>query len=294
MQNIKPNNIIVSVIMITYGHDKYIKQAIEGVLMQECNFEIELILSNDCSPDNTNKVVNEIIKNHPKSNIIKYTEHKKNLGANNNFIWAISQVNGKYIALCEGDDYWIDPLKLQKQVEFLENNNDFSICFHDVNLIKESIEMPNDIEYSKNIFDIYDLAEGNFMHTCSVCYRNIMHSELNYILKDLNVGDYIVHMLNARHGKIKYLKNSMANYRIHDGGSWSLKNEKFQLEKIDDYLNGLIKLDFDKRVKKILLNRIFWANKTLLNYDFKIVRLYKILKLDSLLFFKLLIKNKFF
>ncbi|MDO9260985.1 MAG: glycosyltransferase, partial [Flavobacteriaceae bacterium] len=108
----------VSVCMITYNHENYIQQAIEGVLMQTCNFEVELIIANDCATDKTDEVIQEIIKNHPNSSWIKYTNHSQNKGMMPNFIWAMQQCKGKYIALCEGDDYWTDPLKLQKQVEF--------------------------------------------------------------------------------------------------------------------------------------------------------------------------------
>ena len=122
----------VSVVMVTYGHEQFIKQSIEGVLMQDCDFDIELILANDCSPDLTDEVVRGILENHPKSNWIKYTKHPKNIGMISNFMWAASQATAKYIALCDGDDYWTDPLKLQKQVDFLEANEDYAICFHDV------------------------------------------------------------------------------------------------------------------------------------------------------------------
>ena len=120
--------------MITYGHEKYIEEAINGVLMQECRFPIELIISNDCSPDNTNNIINNIIKNHPKSDIIRYINHEKNIGMMPNFISALRNVNSKYVAICEGDDYWIDRFKLQKQVDFMEKNLDFSMCFHSVQI----------------------------------------------------------------------------------------------------------------------------------------------------------------
>ena len=107
--------IMVSVIMITYKHESYIAEAIEGVLKQECDFELELIIADDCSPDSTEQIVKEIINNHPNGHWIRYTKHQTNLGMINNFIWSVKQSNGKYLALCEGDDYWTDPLKLQKQ-----------------------------------------------------------------------------------------------------------------------------------------------------------------------------------
>ena len=112
--------------MITYGHENYIRDAIKGVLMQKVNFEIELIIADDNSPDNTESVVYSF-SNHPNYHWIKYAKHKENKGMMPNFIWAMEQTKGKYIALCEGDDYWIDQLKLQKQVDVLETNEDLNL-----------------------------------------------------------------------------------------------------------------------------------------------------------------------
>lgn len=129
------SKIMLSVVMITYNHEEYIKEAIESVLMQECDYEVELIIADDKSPDNTESVVLDIIKNHKNGHWIKYTKHKTNKGMMPNFVWALEQCKGKCVALCEGDDYWIDPLKLQKQVEFLEENEGYSTSAHDVKII---------------------------------------------------------------------------------------------------------------------------------------------------------------
>ncbi len=139
---------IVSVAMITYGHENYIRQAIEGVLMQECNFEVELILCNDCSPDKTNDIIQDILKSNAKSDRIKYFNHKKNIGMMPNFIFSLQKCSGKYIALCDGDDYWTDPFKLQKQVDFLENNPDFVLCgtYNDI-LRKNGLEVRTKIKW---------------------------------------------------------------------------------------------------------------------------------------------------
>ncbi len=125
----------VSVCMITYGHEKFIEQAINGVLMQECDFEVELIIANDSSPDQTDAVIQSILDNHPRASWIKYTKHEKNLGMMPNFIFALKECVGEYIALCDGDDYWTDTLKLKKQVVFLDRNKDYVACFHNSEVI---------------------------------------------------------------------------------------------------------------------------------------------------------------
>ena len=109
----------VSVCMITYGHEKYIREAIDGVFMQETNFEIELIIADDASPDGTKEIIASICKNHPKGNSIKYFRQDSNIGMMPNFVFALTKSEGEYVAVCEGDDYWIDSLKLQKQVDFV-------------------------------------------------------------------------------------------------------------------------------------------------------------------------------
>jgi glycosyltransferase involved in cell wall biosynthesis len=138
------NKLMVSVDMITYKHEAYIAQAIEGVLMQETNFEYDLIIADDCSPDKTEEIVKNIIATHPKGHIIKYFRHEKNIGMNQNGLFAVQQCKGKYIAICEGDDYWTDPLKLQKQVDFLEANLAYGLVFTNATIYNQNLE--------KNVF----------------------------------------------------------------------------------------------------------------------------------------------
>ena len=122
------NGLLLSVVMITYGHEKFIEQAIHGVLSQECDFDFELIVANDCSPDNTHIIIQDLIAKHPKASKIKYVRHDNNIGMMPNFLFALKSAKGKYIALCEGDDYWNLSSKVQKQVDFLEANSEFGLC----------------------------------------------------------------------------------------------------------------------------------------------------------------------
>ena len=116
------DQISVSVIMITYGHEKYIKQAVESILNQKTNFLYEVIISDDNSPDNTESVINKIIKENPNGTKINYKKHTSNKGMNENYFWSVTKCRGELIAVCEGDDYWTDPLKLQNQFNFLKKN----------------------------------------------------------------------------------------------------------------------------------------------------------------------------
>jgi glycosyltransferase involved in cell wall biosynthesis len=138
VKNPEHENIMVSIFMVTYLHAEYIEQAINGVLIQECNFPIELIIADDKSPDNTEEVVRNFLKDHPKKHLVRYTRHKENKGAFENFLWITDQARGKYFANCDGDDYWIDPLKLQKQVDFLEKNPDYGLVYSRARIYEEN------------------------------------------------------------------------------------------------------------------------------------------------------------
>src|SRR5690606_34031006 len=119
---------IVSVIVATYNHENYIKQCLDGILMQQTTFDFEIILKEDCSTDNTREIVKQYQKKFP--NKIRLWLTNENLYSKKIKLSGYNYTDSKYIALCEGDDYWTDPLKLQKQVEFLENNLDYVICSH--------------------------------------------------------------------------------------------------------------------------------------------------------------------
>jgi glycosyltransferase involved in cell wall biosynthesis len=247
---------MVSIVMITYNHKEYIRQAVESILMQNTTFDFELIISNDCSPDNTDNIIENIIENHPNGSKIKYFSHPKNLGMMPNFIFALEQCKGKYIALCEGDDYWINPLKLQKQVDFLEKETDFSICFHNVNILKnDSLKEDNIKKRIPDITTIENLAKGNYINTPSVVFRNGLIPKFPEYFAKAPIGDYLLHLLNAKYGKIKYVDEVMAVYRIHETSYWSSKKELEQDKIVINFITE-IKNNFDPEIQIILDNQI--------------------------------------
>lgn len=219
------NKLIVSVCMITYNHAQFIEQAIEGVLIQETNFEFDLIISNDCSKDTSDSCIRNLIASHPKGNLVKYFNHISNIGMSLNADFALKECTGKYIALCEGDDYWTDPKKLQKQVDFLEANPDFSICFHNAEELFEDIDKPSFLYCNtaqKEVSTLEDLlTNGNFIPTCSAIFRSHFLKNFPTWFIKLGMGDWILHILNAQQGKIKYINEVMGVHRIHGGGIWS-------------------------------------------------------------------------
>ena len=248
--------VLVSVVMITYGHEKYIRQAIEGVLMQQGDFDLELVIANDCSPDNTDAVVQDVLSHHSNAHWIRYVRHEKNIGMMPNFIFALQQATGKYIALCEGDDYWTDPYKLQKQIDFLETNPDYVLTFHKVKILRPDGNFVDDFitKIPENYQTIETLAQfGNYIHTPSLVYRNII-GVLPYEMMISPIGDYFLYLILAQHGKLKYFEEEMAVYRFGVGihstqGQIKMAKSNFKLFTL------LLSYFNDPKINKILLDR---------------------------------------
>lgn len=247
---------LVSVVMITYGHEKYISDAIKGVFLQKTDFPFELIIANDNSPDNSDIIIKNLIKSAPENIIVKYTKHDENLGIIPNFKWALSEARGKYIALCEGDDYWTDPNKLKKQVDFLEKYNSFTLCYHRVYYLRKGEEILLPHHQEKNLekeFGIDDISKVNFINTPSVVFKNIIN--YNSPIFGDKIGDYPLWILLAEKGKIKYFPEVMSVYREGVGVQSSLT----RIEQINNMLNACEKISTETKflsVKKNMAQQI--------------------------------------
>lgn len=248
--------VLVSVVMITYGHEKHIREAIEGVLMQKGDFNLELIIANDSSPDATDIVISEILKTHSKADRIRYIKHEKNIGMMPNFIFALQQTQGKYIALCDGDDYWTDSCKLQKQVDFLEANSDYVLSFHKVKILKPDGGLVED--FITKVPENYETQEtlarlGNYIHTPSVVFKNIkMEFPPEFSLSP--IGDYFLYMILAEHGKLNYIEEEMAVYRYGVGVISSMNNYMIACNNVMMY-SCMIANVTNVNVKPILMKR---------------------------------------
>lgn len=224
-------NILLSVEMITYKHEDYIKQAIEGVLLQETNFDFELIIADDCSPDDTAKVVEDIIKNHPKGYRIKYFRQARNIGMNANADFAMANCKGKYIAICEGDDYWTDPLKLQKQINFLETNLDFGLVHTDCEILNQSTQK---IESSRKKIGVNEehfkfLLRGDYViETLTTCFRKDLYlkymEEIQPSSKKWLMGDLPMWLYISQFSKIYYINEVTSVYRVLEESASQSKN----------------------------------------------------------------------
>ena len=220
--------------MITYGHEKYIREAIEGVLMQECDFDVELIVANDCSPDSTDAVVKDIVENHPRGTWIRYFNQEENLGIGDNFKFALQECTGEYISICEGDDFWINPKKLQIQVDFLDQNQDYII--HSGNAIfKSSNPKTNEktvFNLTKNsVFKLEDFLVNNNLITCTSTFRNLKIS-FPENFKQVTFKDWYLYVLLLQaSSKEAYRTNEVySTYRIHEGGVMKTLSDKKYFE----------------------------------------------------------------
>jgi glycosyltransferase involved in cell wall biosynthesis len=227
------DHIKVSVCMITYNHGQYLEQAILGVLRQKTAFKFELIVGNDCSPDNTDQLVKKLIKTNanPKCEIV-YISHEKNVGSALNAESVFDSARGQYMALCEGDDFWQDTAKLQQQVDAMENNPAATVCFHAVTVVNSTGEPISESRLSPGIQPSFKaLLKENFIHTPSVMYR-ILFKPISLVwMRGLIVGDWILHLRHAEKGDVIYINKVMASYRMHSGGLWSMINENARLLK---------------------------------------------------------------
>ena len=213
----------VSVQIITYNHEKYIAQAMESALMQVADFDYEIVIGEDCSTDSTRDIVIDFQERYPER--IRLLLHEKNIGASFNDVQTYQACRGQYIALLEGDDYWTDPFKLQKQVDFLDNHPECAICCHDVKWIYE-MEVENQGFFSppnqKKIYTLDDLLTGGTIFaTCTTMYRKGLFGEYPEWFYAMPTGDWPRNLLNAQHGDIGRISECMATYRVHDGGVWS-------------------------------------------------------------------------
>lgn len=267
---------LLTVCTIAYNQEKFIAQALEGIVSQRTDFEFEAIVADDCSTDSTAKIIAGYAEKYP--GIIKPVLRNKNIGMIGNSSDVMYRATGKYIALCEGDDYWIDPLKLQKQTDFLEANPEYAICFHPVTVLTEAGNVADGFMTSEvpETTDIYELANGNYIPTPSVVFRNNQEVIRDYALLKSPVGDYVLHLLNAQHGKIKKLPGAMAVYRSGVGVWSSLSQEQYfaVLRSLCDYFEdkneSLCRLLVKKknRIAANYLKNIFQANNEKRALDF--------------------------
>lgn len=257
-----PVDPVVSVWMITYNQESYIRQAIDSVLMQQTTFPYEIVIGEDKSTDRTREIVQEYQLRHP--DIIRLRLARENLYSQKlkPGIGVLHACCGKYIAMCEGDDYWTDPLKLQKQVDFLEANPECAMCFHSTITVYENTNHAPEPFYPPRQHARYsqeDLLAGNFISTCSAVYRASAIPDFPEWYYSLALGDWPLHVLVTENGSIGYLHEFMAAYRVHKGGVWSHSSDLRVLQGILEMAECL-RRHFGSKHYGILTNGISWLH----------------------------------
>jgi len=258
-------NPLVTVRTSTYQHAPFIKKCIEGVLMQKTDFPIEFIIGEDYSKDGTREIVFEYAKKYP--DIIRVFTADYNVGSKANGRRCIKAARGKYMALCEGDDYWTDPLKLQKQVAFIQKNNNCSLVFHPARCIYNNeiirIHGPN-IKKKYSYFSVNDIIKepDTLIPTNSMLFRTKYYNSYPKWTTNCPVGDLPLTLILAHYGQVGFINENMSNYRVMTEGSWSnTMLESRKKRKIHDQKIKKMWKEFDvwsnfsysKLIRKVLL-----------------------------------------
>lgn len=262
----------VSIAMLAYNHEKYIGEAIESVLMQKTNYKYKIVIAEDGSKDATRTILLDYQKKFPDR--IRLILQVRNVGAQANNIDLLSNLEGKYVAALEGDDYWIDPLKLQKQIDYLEKNPDYGLVFTDADLYYQN---------SKKLIKSYDktfkrtiptgnvlpiLIEGNPYKTCTAIFRHELIKDIfeEKILNRKGFGDKSLWMHMASKSKVAYLPDSTSVYRVLESSASHFKNlhdvEHFFEEVYKDSIDNAKYYNIPIDIKKLRRN----YNKAIITY----------------------------
>ncbi len=269
--------VMVTIRCATYNQEGYIRDCLEGFIMQKTNFRFEAIVHDDASTDGTAEIVKEYAKKYP--DIIKpiletenqYSKHDGSLGRIMD-----EHTHGKYIAICEGDDYWTDPLKLQKQVDLMEDHPEYSFCFHSAqelmpngSLIKR--KHPQIIKPYYTMSDLIPIG-GTFAATNSILYRwkYIEEGGRPPFWEHASIGDLPMMLFLATKGKIGYINQIMAVHRFQAKGSWTVSHNRSILKKWNHYKNIKRMYDeFDIYTKRHYHNLITQKKKNIFKHTAK-------------------------
>lgn len=300
---IERQGIMLSVRLMTYNHEPFIEDALNSIFKQEANFVFEIVIGDDFSTDNTLQIIKEFIQKNNKSNILwnllkrekgdEYDIERQRVGRLANFFNIVENCKGKYIALLDGDDYWTDPLKLQKQVDFLEKNPEYTFVAGNTVVKKGDVETPLIKNY--NTIQFEDLLEGNKLgvNTCTLCFRkgSLPSNYLEVLIKTA-YGDWAITLLLLKQGNGYFLQDILGVYRQHDKGVWSSMSEAEQINgifKMYNYIEATYP-DYGKKINEYQINtikKIQQSNYNRAMQDFKQSR-----KVFDLALFKLKLKEK--
>lgn len=304
---------LLSIYCMTFNQSAYITDAFNGFVMQKTSFPFVVVVVDDASTDGEREVIGTYVDKHfdctVESGFRKwetedadwvFARHKENKNCHFVTVFLKSNLFGnpkkselikewfgtKYFTICEGDDYWTDPLKLQKQVDFMEGNPDFSICYHEVKILlqEKGTLIADNLREVPYVSDIFELAKGNYIHTLSAVFRHDtkVYDEIQRASANLVVCDYVYHMMYARQGKIKKLPDCMGVYRLNEGSVWGMKDEMERLPLWNEMLIRMMPF-FDEKVQQILHEQYIQNCKDMFSLGEHKVRLSRAYRLGTFL-----------
>ncbi|MCH8535215.1 MAG: glycosyltransferase [Flavobacteriaceae bacterium] len=259
---------LLAVKILTYNHEKYIRDCLEGIVMQQTNFEFVVYVREDFSTDKTRKVLLEYQKNYP--HLFKLYLCNENLYSLRKSSGMSKDINSKYIALCEGDDYWTDPLKLQKQVDFLEANPSIKLCGHSTSILGDNKILEKKLSFKESHFLTHKkVILQNPIHTSSFVYNKEHVTNLRRDLKNPGgVGDYVVLVCGSQPNGIYIFKDVMSMYRVNNANSvWmGAQDNSKRLNQMEVTINNMLSHDkFNNKTKKYLELRGGLRNESFVN-----------------------------
>ncbi len=222
-----PSPALVSICCTTYNHENYIRDALDSFLVQETDFPFEIIVHDDASRDGTAGILADYVQRYPKLiRTILQSENQYSQGGLISLRFVFPEAKGKYIAICEGDDYWTDKTKLQQQVTFLEENPEYVVTYGTCQPLDESGFLDQECAGAKEDLESIDLKKAASIATLTTCFRNII-GELPRELESARYGDMVTWSLLGHHGKGKYMSEILPSaYRVHSGGLHSRKDDR--------------------------------------------------------------------
>jgi len=256
---------VVDIVMPTYNHERFVAQAIESVLAQKTDFQYRLYIADDCSTDGTQAIIKHYAQKHPNRISAVFSPHNIGILHEDRLsIKVLKLCKARYVALLEGDDFWTDESKLQRQVDFLEGHPNFAISFHNATVIYEDGSKETRNFHPPNqpaVRSLEDLILDNFIQTNTIMFRRGLFGDFPDWFYSLKLGDWPMHILNAQHGKIGYIDEVMAAYRVHDKGYWTSMDLSVKLFEIIKMLDNIdVYLDHKYR-RQVRAARAKWYNQ---------------------------------
>jgi glycosyltransferase involved in cell wall biosynthesis len=238
----------VSVVVLTYNHERYIAQALDSVLAQRTTFAVEILVSEDCSTDGTRRVLREY-ERRPAAGIRLFLS-EENINTNVVLSRALAAARGEYVAFLDGDDYWTSESKLQRQAEFLDDHPDCALCFHNAQQVFEGRSTPPR-SYVPSPWPIFsgldDILMWSFIPSCTPMIRRDALVPLPRWYDDAEYGDWPLYILAAQHGRLGYIDETWAVYRRHAQGYWTGQDARRQYDGLMRFFD-LLERNLDTRL----------------------------------------------